>query len=273
MAEEIHSLDDLLTVAIHAAQLGGEVLQTHLSRVKYYEINQKGEFDFATRVDRAAERVIIDFVLEKFPDHQILAEEGGALGGEAPYKWIIDPLDGTTNYLHDVRAFAVSIAVMLNNEPVVGVVFDPMRPELFTATKGGGAFLNGSKINVSSNEILGQCLLATGFPFRCKDKIDPYLESFKRFFERTSGIRRIGSAALDLAYVAAGRFDGFWELDLKEWDIAAGVLLIIEAGGHVTGFHADENFWETGNIVGSNKFIHDFLIYELSELFPATDEI
>ncbi len=269
MPDNIISLNELLEVAVKAAQLGGEVLQTHLSRVKYYEINKKGESDFATRVDRSAERVIIDFILEKFPGHRILAEEGGALGSSEPYQWIIDPLDGTTNYLHDVRVFAVSIAVTLNNETVAGVVYDPMRPELFTAKKGDGAFLNGGRINVSSHEKLEDCLLATGFPFRCKGQIDAYLLSFKRFFEQSRGIRRIGSAALDLAYVAAGRFDGFWELDLKKWDIAAGVLLVAEAGGQASGFRADENFWETGNILVSNRFIHPVMLSELQEIFPA----
>lgn len=268
MFEKMVPPNELLEIAVDAARRGGEVLQTHLSRVKYYEIEKKSEFDFATRVDRAAERVIIDYILEKFPGHKILAEEGGSLGGEEPYQWIIDPLDGTTNYLHDVRAFAVSIAVMLNNEPIAGVIYDPMRPELFTAQKGKGAFLNGGRINVSSKERLQDCLLATGFPFRIKDQIDPYLQSFKRFFEQTRGIRRFGSAALDLAYVAAGRFDGFWELDLKKWDIAAGVLLVLEAGGHVTGFRADENFWETGNILVSNHFIHPALLMELQDIFP-----
>ena len=157
---------------------------------------------------------------------------------------------------------------MLNKEPIAGVVYDPIRPELFTAKKGGGAFLNGGRINVSSNEQLADCLLATGFPFRIKDQLDLYLQSFKRFFDQTRGIRRIGSAALDLAYVATGRFDGFWELDLKKWDIAAGFLLVLEAGGHVTGFHADENFWETGNILVSNRFIHPMWLRELQDIFP-----
>ncbi|MCA9733569.1 inositol monophosphatase [candidate division KSB1 bacterium] len=268
MASNLISLNELLAAAIRAAQIGGENLQTHLSRVKYYEISKKAEFDFVTEVDRTTERAIIDFILEKFPGHQILGEEGGDIGGTEPYQWIIDPLDGTTNYLHDVRAFSVSIAVMLNNEPVVGVIHDPMRPETFTAVKNGGAFYNGSRINVSSREILGHCLLSTGFPFRCKDQIDPYLDSFKRFFSQVRGVRRIGSAALDLAYVAAGRFDGFWELDLHKWDIAAGVLMILEAGGKVTGFRPEENYWETGNIVATNGFIHEYMLHELAASFP-----
>ncbi|KAA3660530.1 MAG: inositol monophosphatase [Calditrichaeota bacterium] len=271
MPEGILSLNDLLAVAVNAAQIGGGTLQTHLSRVKYYEVNEKADFDFVTEVDRRAERAIIDYILDKYPGHKILGEEGGDFEGKEPYQWIIDPLDGTTNYLHGVRAFSVSIAVMLNNDPVVGVVHDPMRPETFTAIKNGGAFYNGSRIVVSNNTNLGHSLLATGFPFRCKDQIDPYLESFKRFFHQVRGIRRMGSAALDLAYVAAGRFEGFWELDLHKWDIAAGILLINEAGGKVTGFRPDENFWQTGNIVATNRHIHDFMLNELAMIFPELD--
>ena len=261
----------ILTTAIEAAQIGGEVLTTHLSRVKSYEIEEKAEFDFATEVDHASERAIIEYIQRKFPAHRILAEEGGEIGGSGIYQWIIDPLDGTTNYIHGVRVFGVSVAVKRVNELVAGVVYDPMRGETFAAARGHGAYLNGAPIHVSSHAQLHQCLLATGFPFRTKELIDPYLQSFKRFFEQAQDIRRMGSASIDLAYVAAGRFDGFWELNLSRWDIAAGVLLIKEAGGTVSGFHPSEDFWETGNIIASNGQIHNRIMEELVQIFPKPE--
>lgn len=257
----------ILDVAIEAAKIGGEVLLTHLSRVQLYEVERKGEFDFATLVDHASEKAIIQYIHSKFPDHKILAEEGGEFAGAGMYRWVIDPLDGTTNYIHGVRIFAVSVAVMRGDMPVVGVVHDPVRGETFAAAYGHGAYLNGSPIQVSTHQQLHECLLATGFPFRSKKLIDPYLESFKRFFNQARDIRRMGSAAIDLAYVAAGRFDGFWELNLSRWDIAAGVLLVREAGGEVSGFLPGEDFWRTGNIVASNGHIHDALTRELQSIF------
>lgn len=259
----------ILDAAIEAARIGGEVLLTHLNRVQLYAVEQKGEFDYATEVDHASEKAIIEYIHARFPEHRILAEEGGELDGAGIYRWVIDPLDGTTNYIHGVRIFGVSIAVMRGDIPVVGVVHDPVRGETFSAAMGHGAYLNGAPIEVSRHEKMNECLLATGFPFRCKELIDPYLESFKRFFRQARDIRRMGSASIDLAYLAAGRFDGFWELRLSRWDIAAGVLLVREAGGEVSGFLPGEDFWQTGNIVASNGRIHELLVNELNDIFAG----
>ncbi len=263
----------VLNTAIEAAKIGGEVLLTHMSRVQHYDIEQKGAFDYATEVDHASEKAIIDYILSRYPDHRILAEEGGEIGGTGVYRWVIDPLDGTTNYIHGVRMFAVSIAAMRGDIPVVGVVYDPVRGEMFAAAMGHGAYLNGTPIKVSEHRHMHECLLATGFPFRCKELIEPYLQSFQTFFGRARDIRRMGSAALDLAYVAAGRFDGFWELKLNRWDIAAGVVLIKEAGGEVSGFLEGEDYWRTGNIVASNGHIHEELLEVVQQIFEGKLEI
>ncbi len=262
---------EILDTAIEAAKIGGEVLLVHLSRVHLYDVEKKAEFDFATEVDHASERAIIEFIRERYPDHRVLAEEGGEIGGTGMYRWVIDPLDGTTNYIHGVRVFAVSIAVMRGDLPVVGVVYDPIRGEMFAAARDHGAYLNNAPIQVSERNQMQYCLLATGFPFRDKSMIRPYLESFQRFFERASDIRRMGSAAIDLAYVAAGRFDGFWELGLNRWDIAAGVVLVEEAGGTVSGFLPGEDFWQTGNIVASNGRIHEEITTVLQEVFSKKE--
>lgn len=260
---------EILKVAIDAARIGGEVLLTHLSRVQYYDLERKGVSDYATLVDHASEQAIIEHIRHYFPQHKILAEEGGEIKGDGIYRWIIDPLDGTTNYLHNVRLFAVSIAVARGDELVIGVVFDPIQGELYTAQKGQGAYLNHAPISVSQNADLQDCLFATGFPFRSKELIEPYLQSFRRFFEMARDIRRMGVAAIDLAYIAAGRFDAFWELKLGVWDIAAGVLLVQEAGGTVSGFRPDENCLETGNIVATNGKIHNLVVDELTRIFSS----
>ena len=257
----------IFNAAIEAAHIGGEVLLTHLSRVQMYEVERKAQFDFATQVDHASEKAIVDFIRSKFPTHKILAEEGGEIDGAGIYKWVIDPLDGTTNYIHGVRMFGVSIAVMRGRQPVVGVVYDPIRGETFAAARDHGAYLNGAPIEVSARTTMADCLLATGFPFRKKELIDPYLESFRRFFMKASDVRRMGSASIDLAYLAAGRFDGFWELNLSRWDIAAGIVLVQEAGGEVSGFLPGEDYWQTGNIVASNGRIHEDFARELEDVF------
>lgn len=262
----------LLDVATTAAQIGGEVLLSFAKRRGRLLIDAKAEFDFVTDADRAAEEKIVHHILAAFPAHQILAEEQvytseprhtaaslkehqAAKPGDV-VQWIIDPLDGTTNYIHGVPNFAVSIAAKRAGEILAGVVWDPVRRELFTAMSGGGAFLNGVPIHVSQNTQLRDCLLATGFPFRVRSRIDSYLRIFRMFFDSVRDLRRIGAASLDLAYVAAGRFDGFWEYGLSPWDFAAGLLLIREAGGMVSGFDEDEDFWTTGNLIASNGKLH-----------------
>ncbi len=256
-----------LDTAIAAAQAGGDTLLAMAQRREPLRIEAKAEADFVTAADRAAEATIVSRILGVFPDHQILAEEqthsapaaNPATAAAGTVQWIIDPLDGTTNYIHGVPNFAISIAARQNGEVIVGVVWDPVRRELFTAMAGDGALLNGRPIHVSASTSLRDSLIATGFPFRVRHLMPSYLRMFHEFMSVTRDIRRLGAAALDLAYVAAGRFDGFWEYSLSPWDFAAGTLLVREAGGSISGFDANENFWQTGNILASNGKLHEWM--------------
>jgi myo-inositol-1(or 4)-monophosphatase len=251
---------DFLAAAIEAARIGGRILRESFAQRHMLQVDNKAEFDFVTAVDRESEAAIVACLLHHFPRHAILAEEGGASGENgSTVQWIIDPLDGTANFIHGVPQFAVSIAAREQDQIVAGVVLDPMRDELYTATIDAGAFLNGARLRVTTSTELHQCLLATGFPFRAKDLIDSYLWMFKTFFGRVRDLRRLGAASLDLTYVAAGRFDAFWEYHLNLWDFAAGALIVREAGGQVTGFAAEDDFWSTGNILASNGKVHAVL--------------
>jgi myo-inositol-1(or 4)-monophosphatase len=253
-------LQNFLESGIQAARLGGEILKKHVDEAQTRHVSAKSEFDFVTNVDHESEAVIVAHLQENFPEHKILAEEGGARGAAAAeVEWIIDPLDGTANYIHGVPNFAVSIAARQCGEVLVGVVYDPLRDELFTAVRGQGAFLNGKRLQVTATAHLHDCLIATGFPFRVKELSSSYLKMFANFFGHVRDLRRLGAASLDLAYVAAGRFSGYWEYRLNPWDFAAGVLLVEEAGGRVTGFAAQENFWSTGNILASNGLVHEHM--------------
>ncbi len=254
------SYSGFLDPAVRAAKKGGEVLKRNLGKVSEADVSVKAAFDYVTRVDRESEEAIIGLIRDSFPDHRFLAEE--TIKQEAGgYRWIIDPLDGTTNYIHGYPAFAVSVALEHEGEVAVAVVLDPLRDELFTAVKGEGAKLNGSPINVAPFRGLDRSLIATGFPFRSKDMLDDYLRLFKTVFLKVSGIRRAGAAALDFAHLAAGRFDGFFELGLSPWDIAAGGLLITEAGGIVTDFGGGGDYLDTGNIVAGVPEVY-LSIYE-----------
>lgn len=248
---------NLLEIAIQAAQLGGEILRAHVHEAHTRRIDAKSEFDFVTNVDHESEATVVAHLQKHFPEHKILAEESGARGdASATVEWIIDPLDGTANYIHGVPNFAVSIAARQRGEVLVGVVYDPLREELFTASKGTGAFLNGKPLHVTNTVRLHDCLIATGFPFRMKELSASYLKMFAAFFGQVRDLRRLGAASLDLAYVAAGRFSGYWEYRLNPWDFAAGVLLVREAGGLVTGFTPEDDCWSSGNILASNKLVH-----------------
>jgi myo-inositol-1(or 4)-monophosphatase len=262
-------MKELLDTAIAAAEIGGEVLLDFLPELRALKVEAKAEFDFVTQVDHAAEEAIAARIRDSFPGHQIIGEERGLSGSDESTRWIIDPLDGTTNYIHGVPNFAVSIAVEREKQIVAGVVFDPMSGELFSAMAGNGAFLNGQRLQVSDNTELDQCLLATGFPFRRKDLADDYLASFKNFFGKVRDVRRMGAASIDLAYVAAGRFDGFWEIGLSMWDFAAGFLLVKEAGGKVTGFTPHDDLWKSGNILATNQLIHSQLNELLAPIFDV----
>lgn len=249
----------MLNIAIQAARQASKVILRFEDQMDKVSISEKNENDLVTQVDHLSEEVIIEQIRKSYPAHTILAEESGMHKQEAQnseYCWIIDPLDGTKNFVHGFPQYAISIALMHKNALMLAVVYDPIRQDLFTATKGQGAYLNSRRIRVSQTKKLEDALLGTGFPFRDKQHIKPYLNTFQNIFPRVSGIRRAGAAALDLAYVAAGKLDGFWEASLKPWDMAAGVLLIKEAGGIVSDFHNEGNFIDSGNIIAGNPRIH-----------------
>ena len=241
----------LLNVAVMAARRAGAVLIRNLPKLEKLKVEQKGHNDYVSEADRAAERAVIEIIQKHYPEHAILAEESGAQGdADSNTVWIIDPLDGTTNYLHGFPVFAVSIGVQIDGRMAHGVIYDPMRQELFTATRGDGAQLDARKIRVSGQLELQRALVGTGFPFRqAESEIEPYLGMLGKVVKSTSGVRRPGAAALDLAYVAAGRLDAFWETGLAPWDLAAGSLIIREAGGIVSGLDGSENFLDTGHIL------------------------
>ena len=231
------------------------------------EVEEKGRNDYVTIADRAAEDVIVRLVQERFPDHAIVAEESVAIEGSAGYRWYIDPLDGTTNYLHGYPLFGVSVGLADAQGMRAAAVFDPVHNEMFTAARGGGAFLNGETIRVSSLRTLAQGLMVTGIPFRSLSRIEPYLASFRAFIERAGGIRRDGSAALNLAYVACGRYDGFWEMSLSSWDVAAGSLIVNEAGGVVTDFQGRQRYIESGDIIAANPLMHPAMLKIVREAY------
>lgn len=242
-------MDALLNVAVMAAHRGGDTLIRSLKKLNRIKVEQKGRNDFVSEADRTAERAIIDTILKHYPDHAILAEESGTQG-ESDHVWVIDPLDGTTNFLHGFPVFCVSIALLINGRQERAAVYDPLRQELFTASRGQGAQLDGRRIRVSSATRLDRALLGTGFPYRDSNKsLGPYMKMFSSAIENSAGVRRPGSAALDLAYVAAGRIDGFWETGLAKWDIAGGSLLIREAGGIISGLDGSEDYLETGHVL------------------------
>jgi myo-inositol-1(or 4)-monophosphatase len=238
----------LLNIAIGAARRAGDVIIRSLDRVGALVVSEKGRNDFVSEVDRAAEQVVIAAIHKAYPTHGILAEESGAQPGD-DYTWVIDPLDGTTNFLHGFPQFAVSVACRHRGRAEVAVVLDPTRGELFTAERGAGTILDGRRLRVSQRLGLEGALIGTGFPYRENSKwLKPYLAMLERVMDATAGVRRPGAASLDLAYVAAGRLDGFWEAGLSPWDTAAGNLLIVEAGGRVGDFTGGE-YRDGGNLL------------------------
>jgi len=241
-------LHPMLNIAVKAARRAGAVINRASRDLDGVTVTRKRHNDFVTEVDQAAEAAIIEVLRKAYPDHAILAEESGA-DGSSEYQWVIDPLDGTTNFIHGFPQYAVSIALRHSGVLEQAVVYDPGRNELFTATRGRGAFVNDRRIRVSKRTKLADALIGTGFPFRSFEHIDEYVGMFKSVTEHTAGIRRPGAAALDLAYVAAGRLDGFWEIGLSAWDMAAGALLILEAGGLVTDFDGEPHYLDRGHIV------------------------
>ena len=251
----------LLNVAVMAARRAGAVLIRNLVKLEKLKVEKKGHNDYVSEADRAAERAVIDVIQKHYPEHAILAEESGSQGDpSSDTVWIIDPLDGTTNYLHGFPVFAVSIGVQVNGRMAHAVVYDPLRQELFTATRGAGAQLDDHKIRVSGRKELEHALIGTGFPFRQADsEMEPYLAMLGKVVKNTAGVRRPGAAALDLCYVAAGRLDAFWETGLAAWDMAAGALIIREAGGIVSGLDGGENYLDSGHILCGTPKIYSGL--------------
>lgn len=249
----------MITTAVRAARAAANYIVRASRRIDNLKIDQKAPNDYVSEVDQRAEQLIIETIRKAYPDHAILAEESGEQG-DHDYQWIIDPLDGTTNFLHGYPCYSISIAVRLKGRIEHGVIYDPNLDELFTASRGNGAMMNNRRIRVARRENLQGALLATGFPFRDNQNLEQYMATLRALIQKTSGIRRPGSAALDLAYVAAGRVDGFWEFDLRPWDIAAGVLMVAEAGGLVTDMHGGHDFLDSGNVVAANsKVLRDIL--------------
>lgn len=252
-------MNPMLTIAVRAAREAGRVITRNFNRVDRLTITDKGRNDFVSEVDRNSEAAIINVLREKYPHHAILAEESGSHAGNE-YQWIIDPLDGTTNFLHGVPQFAVSIALKVKGRLEIGVVYDPLKEEMYTASRGEGALLNDRKIRVSNRKGLEGALLGTGLPYRDFRYMENYMGMLKDLIQDTAGIRRPGSAALDFAYVACGRTDGFWELGLSEWDFAAGALLVREAGGLVTDIAGGEQFLDTGNVIAGGIKVHNAML-------------
>ena len=255
----------MLTIAVKAARRAANVIQRASNNLDIIRTETKQHNDFVSEVDRAAEAAIIDIIRDAYPDHAILAEESGRQGRDtAEFEWIIDPLDGTTNYLHGYPHYCISIALAHKGQITQAVVYDPNRNDLFTASKGAGAFLNDRRIRVGKRISLADSLVVTGFPYTDVSYLDTYLEQFANMIKKTAGVRREGSAALDLCYVACGRADGYWELNLKPWDIAAGSLIVQEAGGIVTDLYGEQGWLESGDIVAANPKVLAQMLHTLA---------
>jgi len=248
----------LLNTAVKAARRAGEIAILQLKHLDEIDVRNKGISDFVTQVDEAAEESIIATIQKYYPDHAFLAEESGNRGS-SEYTWIIDPLDGTTNFIHGFPVFSVSIALRIKSRLSIGVVYDPNRQEIFTAIRGRGAQVDGHKIRVSGRRYLDDALIGTGFPYRSHERMKSYLAMLEQVLLNTAGVRRPGSAALDLANLAAGRLDGFWEFGLNIWDIAAGSLILREAGGLISELEDKDDYLATGNIVAGTPRVHDAL--------------
>ncbi len=271
MSKQNGGYKKILGVAILAAKKAGRLLVANYGRLKQSDIQAKSKNDFVTSIDKRSERIIVSTVHSHFPDHGILGEEGGQQRGKRTY-WIIDPLDGTSNYIHLFPMFSVSIGVIERGKIIAGVVYDPLHKELFSALRGHGAFLNGKKIHTTSTRSLSQAFMATGIPFRARDRFSQYVASFEKISLGSVGVRRGGSAALDLAYVACGRFDGFWELDLSPWDIAAGALIIQEAGGKISDLWGEDKYLNHGDTLASNGLLHKELKSITSKIFTKVNK-
>ncbi len=254
----------LLNIAVKAARRAGAIINRAALDRTQLEIRAKRANDFVTQVDKSAEAAIIDIIRQAYPDHAILAEESGDLPvHKAEYRWVIDPLDGTTNFIHGFPQYCVSIAIQHRGATAHGVVYDPAKNELFTASKGGGAFLDDRRMRVTKCAQLKDALVGTGFPFKEMSRLDWYFKQLREVMQHSAGVRRAGAAALDLAYVAAGRMDAFWEMGLAPWDMAAGALMIQEAGGLVGNFSGDAGYLESGDIAAASPKVFPQLLAAL----------
>lgn len=260
-------LNKYLEVAREAALRAGVILKDHFGKVCPSMIDEKAKNDYVTDVDKKSEEIIKGYIKSHFSNHNILAEESLEEKGASTFLWIIDPLDGTLNYIHGLPSFAISIALEIKGDVVVGLIYEPLRENIYSAMKGHGSFKNNKRIHVSHSSTLSTSLIATGFPYRIKDIIDCYLNVFKDFFMHATGIRRGGSACLDLAYTAEGIFGGFFECALSPWDMAAGALLVEEAGGVVTDFKGNNRYLKTGNIVAGTKGVHQEMLKIIQNTF------
>ncbi len=259
-----------LATAVEAVLRAGDIQTAHLGTD--LDVRKKGRIDLVTEVDLAVERMLRQMIAERFPDHQVVAEElGGDEKVRASHCWIFDPLDGTTNYAHGLPIFCSSLALEIDGQIVVGAIYDPARRELFTATRGGGAHLNGAPLSVSGVSQLVDSLLVTGFAYNVHEGGEALVSLFGFFLRRAQAVRRLGSAALDLCYVAAGRFDAFWEQHLRPWDMAAGVLIVEEAGGRVTGLDGSSFDVRRGQLLASNGALHDVMLARIAEWQAAWD--
>ena len=252
-----------VNIAVRAARAAGDIILRYHNQVDLLTIENKSENDFVSEVDKTAETAIINEIKKAFPEHSILGEESGKMIGDNDYQWIIDPLDGTTNYLHGYPQYAVSIALVEKGITTHAVIYDPFKEELYTASRGEGAYLNNERIRVTSSNGLKDTLIGTGFPFKHPQHLDSYIETFRAIHPHVSGIRRAGAAALDLAYLAAGRLDGFWEIGLNSWDMAAGALMVKEAGGFIGDFSGRDKYMETGNVVAGNSDVYKQILKKI----------
>lgn len=248
-----------INIATKAVREASKIMLRYYDQLDTLEVSEKSRNDFVTQVDKVAEEIIVEVIRASYPNHSIIGEEGTQISN-GEFVWVVDPLDGTNNFIHGFPHFCISLAVKKGAEIIIGVIYDPIRQELFTAAKGEGAQLNNRRIRVSGTAKMQQALIGTGFPFRDQVHYKDYLKGFEAILPESSDVRRAGSAALDLAYVAAGRLDGFWEYGLQQWDIAAGALMIKEAGGMASDFKGTHQFLESGNIVAGNPSIHKALL-------------
>ncbi len=263
----------MIDIAKNAALDAGKIIREHFRSLPAQAVRKKAVNDFLSFVDENSEKKIIETISRHYPDHAFHAEESGRSENTCRYQWIIDPLDGTTNFIKGIPVFAISIGLMEGDELILGVIYDPIGEELFWAEKGKGAWLNDKPIQVSRNTRLSDSFIGTGFPFKAKQMSTDYLSAFESIFHASLGIRRMGAAAIDLAYVAAGRFDGFWEIGLNPWDVAAGAVIIQEAGGMVSDFWNKPFFLYNHYIVASNGKIHGEMCEHVQKFFPFFEEV